>query len=97
MGPSVNWNKQTEKSEAEASGEALEIGREMWLAAEAAAEYKKKKAPQNSGKARGRENQVHEGAHMNQFFNPLKYYSITHIRVKYKLICNNTRKVWLWD
>lgn len=33
---------------------------------------KKKKAPQNLDEARGSENQVDEGACVNQFFNSLK-------------------------
>lgn len=63
----VNWKKQTNKQkvEAKASGEGLEIGREMWLA-EADAEYKKK-SPKNLG-----ENLTHKRAHVSYFCNPLR-------------------------
>lgn len=63
----VDWRKKPnkQKAEAKASGEGLEIDREMWLA-EADAEYKKK-GPKYLG-----ENLICKRAHVNQFCNPLK-------------------------
>lgn len=57
MKPIVNWRKQTnkQKTEAKASGERLEVGREMWLA-EADGEYEKE-VPKNPG-----ENLIHESS-----------------------------------